>query len=74
MSEPLPYVEIEMWQGHPGLYMNKLEETLNTSDDSDVGSFQKLIQVILIKGKKKESVFHFVLKKKLFLKINLMII
>ena len=26
MSQPLPYDEIEMWQGHPDLYMNKLEE------------------------------------------------
>ena len=37
MSQPLPYDEIEMWHGHPDLYMNWLEETLNTPDDSDIG-------------------------------------
>ena len=26
-----------MWHGHPDLYMNKLEEILNTPDDSDNG-------------------------------------
>ena len=36
MSQPLPYDEIEMWYGDPGLYMNWLEEILNTPDDSDI--------------------------------------
>ena len=36
MSQPLPYDEIEMSHGHPDFYMNKLEEILNTSDDSDI--------------------------------------
>ena len=39
MSESLLDDEIEMWHGHPDLYMNKLEEILNTSDDSDNGYF-----------------------------------
>ena len=26
MSQPLPYDEIEMWHGHPDLYMDKLQE------------------------------------------------
>ena len=34
ISQPLPYDEIEMWHGHPDLYLNKLEEILNTPDDS----------------------------------------
>ena len=34
-----PCDEIEMWHGHPDLYMNKLEEILNTPDDSDFGYF-----------------------------------
>ena len=25
ISQPLPFDEIEMWHGHPDLYMNKLE-------------------------------------------------
>ena len=37
MSEYIPYDEIEMWHGHPNLYMNELEEILNNSDDSDIG-------------------------------------
>ena len=37
MSQPLPYDEIEMWHGHTDLYMNKIEEILNTPVDSDIG-------------------------------------
>ena len=39
MSQPLPYDEIEMWHGHPDLHMNKLEEILNTADDTNIGYF-----------------------------------
>ena len=39
MSQPLLYDEIEMWHGYPDLYMNWLEEILNTSDDSFIGYF-----------------------------------
>ena len=35
MSQSLPYDETKTRHGHPNLYMNKLEETLNT--DADVG-------------------------------------
>ena len=38
-SQILPYDEIEMWHGHPNLYMNWLGEILNTPDDSDFGYF-----------------------------------
>ena len=38
-SQPLPYDEIEIWYGVPGLYMKCLEEFLNTPDDSDIGYF-----------------------------------
>ena len=44
MSQPLPYDEIEMWHVDPNLYMNWLEEILNTSDDSDTGYFIKVDQ------------------------------
>ena len=43
MLQPLPFDEIEMWHGHPDLYMNKLEEFLKTPDDNDVGILSKLI-------------------------------
>ena len=39
MSDSLPYDEFEMWQGHPDLFMNKLEEVLNTPDESDIVYF-----------------------------------
>ena len=39
LSQLLPYDEIEIWHGHPDLYMNWLEEILNTPDDSDIGYF-----------------------------------
>ena len=39
MSQVLPFDEIEMSHGHPDLYMNKFEETLNTLDDNDIGYF-----------------------------------
>ena len=39
MSQPLPYDEIEMWHGDPDIYMNWLEENLNTTDDSNIGYF-----------------------------------
>ena len=39
MSQMLLYDEIEMWHGHPDLYMNELEEISNNPDDNDVGFF-----------------------------------
>ena len=39
MSQILSYDEIEMWHVHPDLYMNWLEEILNTPDDSDIGFY-----------------------------------
>ena len=39
MIQVLPYDEIEMWHGHPELYMKKLEEILKTPDDIVVGYF-----------------------------------
>ena len=73
-SQPLPHDEIEMWHGHPDLHMNKLQELLITPDDSDLGY---LVEVDLRKSdiiKKKQKFFHFGLRIKLFLKINIIII
>ena len=39
MSESVPYDGKKMWHDHPDFYMQKLEEILNTSDDSDIGFF-----------------------------------
>ena len=39
MIQPLPYDEIEMWHGDADFFMNWLEESLNTPDDSDIGYF-----------------------------------
>ena len=35
LSQPLLYDGIEMWHGHPDLFLNTLEEILNIPDDSD---------------------------------------
>ena len=42
MSQMLPYDENEIWHGHPDLYMNKLDENLNTPDDNDVAYFMEV--------------------------------
>ena len=39
MIQFLPYDEIQMWHGDPDLYMNWLDEFLNTPDDADIGYF-----------------------------------
>ena len=39
LSQPLPYDEIEMWQGHLDLYIYELDEILITPEDSDIGYF-----------------------------------
>ena len=42
MSKSLLYDETELWHGYPDLYMNKLEETLSTQDDSEIGFFREV--------------------------------
>ena len=37
MSQMLPKDGIEMWHGHPDLYMNKREKISYTHDDNDFG-------------------------------------
>ena len=71
MSQMLLYGEIEMWHGHPDLYMNRLEEILITPDDYDTGYF---IEVDLRHPDiiKKTKNFPFC-PEKLFLKINITI-
>ena len=74
MIQPLPYDEMEMCHGSLDLYRNKIEEISNTPDDLDIGYFVEGILSYTDKKKKKQRFFKFVLKIKLFLKINLMII
>ena len=73
MSQMLPYDEVEMCHGHPDLYMNWLDEILNTPDDSDIGY---LVEVDLIYSDniKKQRIFHLLLKIRFQIKINIMII
>ena len=51
--------------------MNKLEEIINTSDDSNIGYFPEVDLVYTVHMKQKR-IFLFVLKIKLFLKIKIM--
>ena len=39
MSQMLPHDELEMWHGHPDLYMKKLEEILISPVEADIGYF-----------------------------------
>ena len=39
MSQMLPYDEIEIWHGHPDLYMNELDEIIKTPEDNDIRYF-----------------------------------
>ena len=72
MSQPLPFDEIEMWHGHPDPYMKELQEILNSRDDSDIGYFIQVDLRYTDDIKKERRNFHFVLKIKLILKINIM--
>ena len=74
VSQLLPYDEIEIWHGDTDLYMNKLDEILNTPDDSHIECFVEadLRYPDDIKVKTKTS--RLVLKIRLFLKIKKMII
>ena len=67
--ESLHYDEIEMWHGHPNLYMKKLEQKMNTPDDSDFG-YSLEVDLRCPENVKKHRKFHFVLQIKLFLKIS----
>ena len=42
MSETLPHDEIEMSHGHPDFHVNKLEEIVKTSIDSDNSYFPEI--------------------------------
>ena len=65
MVQPLTYVEIEMWHGHPDLYMNKLQEILKTSDDSYFGCFVPVDIKSSDNIKEKTKSFPFVPEKKI---------
>ena len=70
MIQLLPYDEIEMLHGHPDLYMSKLEEIINTPDDSDFGFFVEIDLKYRDNRKEKTKNFPFCPEKKTFIKIN----
>ena len=55
-----------MWHRHPDLYMNKLPEVLNTTDDSDFGHFVEVDLRYLNIIKEKTKVFQFCPESKIF--------
>ena len=67
-TQPSPYDEIEMWHGHPDLYMNKLEEILITPDDSDIGFFFEVDLRYPDNIKEKTTNFPFCPENKVILK------
>ena len=64
MSESLPYDEIGTWHVHPDLYLNKLEKSLNTPDDSDIGYFIEVDVIYPDNIKEKTKYFPFCPAKK----------
>ena len=65
MNEFLPYDEIEMWHRHRDLYMDKIEDILMSSDDSDIGSFAE-IHLKYLDDKKQNTInFPFCLEHKI---------
>ena len=64
MSQVLPYDEIEMWLGHPDLYMNKVEKSSNTPDDSDISYFLGVVLQYPNTIKQKTKNFQFCPEKK----------
>ena len=65
MSQLLPYDEIEMWHGHPDLYMDKLGEVLETPDDNVVGYFIEVDPKYPDNIKKKTKNFPFAPENKI---------
>ena len=53
-----------MWKGHPACYVDKLEDLINTSEDSDLGNFVEADKNHSDKKKKKRKKFRFALEKK----------
>ena len=68
MSKSLLYDETELWHGHPDLYMNKLEETLYTQDDSEIGFFREVDLRYSNSTKEKTRKFPFCPGNNVFLK------
>ena len=73
MSQFLPYDEIEMWHGHPDLYLNWLEEILNTPDDNEIGYFLEVDLKYPDDIKEKQNIFHFAQKIKKLILISIII-
>ena len=63
MSESLPYDEIEWWKSHPFCYFDKLEDIINTPDESYIRYFVEVDLKIPGEIKEKTKIFHFVLRK-----------
>ena len=74
MSQMLLYDEIEMWHGHPDLFMKKIEEILETPRDTDIGSFVKVELKYPDKIKEKTKNFPFTPESKICSKNDLVII
>ena len=74
MSQMLPYDKIDMWYGHPDLYLDKLAENLKTQDDKEVGYFIEVDLKNPDDKKKKQNNFRFVQRRGKLILINIMIL
>ena len=74
ISQILPCDEIEMWFGHPDIYMNELEEILKTPEDNGVGYFVEVHLKYADNKKEKANTFQLLLRMKFYPKMILTII
>ena len=74
MSQLLPFDQIEMWHGHPDLYMNWLEKILNTSEDNEIGYFLEVGLKYPDNIKEKTKNFPFFQRIRKLIPKNIMII
>ena len=71
MSQVLLYDEIEIWHGHPDLFMNELEELLKNLVDNDVGFLLEVDLKSLYNIKQKLKKLPFDPEKRFSLQNNL---
>ena len=64
-SQMLPYDEIEKWLDHHDLYMNKIEESLNTPVDNDIGYYNGVDLQYPVNIKEKTKNFPFAPENKI---------
>ena len=74
MSQMLPYDENKIWHGHADVYINKLVEISNNTDDNDIGYFFEVDLNYPDNIEEKTKHFPICPEKKKLIPINILII